>query len=122
MPKVVLVTGASSGFGAMAVRNLADAGHVVHAGIRGTTGKNAGAVSDVRSYSVEHDVDLRTVEMDVSDPASVDTAVAAVLSGSGDLDVVVHNAGHMVLGPAEAFTPEQVAADLTDLLRPSTGH
>src|SRR5690606_28576435 len=28
----------------------------------------------------------------------------------GKLDVVVHNAGHMVLGPAEAFTPEQLAA------------
>jgi NAD(P)-dependent dehydrogenase (short-subunit alcohol dehydrogenase family) len=26
------------------------------------------------------------------------------------LDVIVHNAGHMVLGPAEAFTPEQYAA------------
>ena len=25
------------------------------------------------------------------------------------LDVVIHNAGHMVFGPAEAFTPEQLA-------------
>ena len=32
--KVVLVTGASSGFGAMTVRALADAKHVVYAGMR----------------------------------------------------------------------------------------
>jgi len=28
---------------------------------------------------------------------------------NGRLDVVIHNAGHMVFGPAEAFTPEQFA-------------
>ena len=35
-------------------------------------------------------------------------------AGQGRLDVVVHNAGHMVLGPAEAFTPQQLA-DLYDI-------
>ena len=33
-----------------------------------------------------------------------------ILKQAGRLDVVVHNAGHMVLGPTEAFTPEQLAA------------
>ena len=53
---------------------------------------------------------LRPIEMDVSDQASVDGAAAAVLAEAARIDVVVHNAGHMVLGPTEAFTPEQVAA------------
>lgn len=48
--------------------------------------------------------------MDVSDQASVDAAVGAVLADAGRVDVVIHNAGHMVLGPTEAFTPEQLAA------------
>ena len=48
--------------------------------------------------------------MDVSDQASVDAAVGAVLAEARRIDVVIHNAGHMVLGPTEAFTPEQVAA------------
>jgi NAD(P)-dependent dehydrogenase (short-subunit alcohol dehydrogenase family) len=48
--------------------------------------------------------------MDVSDQDSVDRAVASVLQDAGRIDVVIHNAGHMVLGPTEAFTPEQVAA------------
>jgi NADP-dependent 3-hydroxy acid dehydrogenase YdfG len=34
---------------------------------------------------------------------------AALIDERGRLDVIVHNAGHMVLGPTEAFTPEQLA-------------
>lgn len=105
MPYVALVTGASSGFGALTARALADAGHTVYAGIRQTTGRNAPAVADAQSYADEHGVDLRTVELDVSSQESVDAAVAEV----GRIDVVVHNAGHMVLGPTESFTPEQIA-------------
>lgn len=106
----VLVTGASSGFGAMTVRALAGAGHTVWAGMRATTGRNAQAVADLRAFAAEHGAELREVELDVSDQGSVDAGVAAVLAASGHLDVVVHNAGHMVLGPTEAFTPEQLAA------------
>ncbi|MFE7172332.1 SDR family oxidoreductase [Streptomyces sp. NPDC057616] len=109
MPYVILVTGASSGFGALTARALADAGHTVYAGIRRTTGRNAPAVADVRAYADEHGVRLRPVELDVSAQDSVDAAVAAITSEAGDPDVVVHNVGHMVLGPAESFTPEQIA-------------
>jgi NAD(P)-dependent dehydrogenase (short-subunit alcohol dehydrogenase family) len=109
MPKTIIVTGASSGFGALTARALADAGHLVYAGIRATTGHGAPAVADAVAYARDHQVALRTVEMDVSDQASVDAAVRTVIEDAGAIDVVVHNAGHMVLGPAEAFTPEQVA-------------
>lgn len=109
MPYVVLVTGASSGFGAMTARTLADAGHTVYAGIRRTTGRNAPAVAEADAYARQHAVELCTVELDVSDQSSVDAAVARVTADAGRIDVVVHNAGHMVLGPAESFTPEQLA-------------
>jgi len=109
-PKIVLVTGASSGFGAMTVRALADAKHVVYAGMRDIGDRNAAAAEAARRYAGEHGVTLRPVEMDVSDQASVDGAVAAVVAESCRIDVVIHNAGHMVLGPTEAFTPEQLAA------------
>jgi NAD(P)-dependent dehydrogenase (short-subunit alcohol dehydrogenase family) len=110
MGKNIVVTGASSGFGAMTVRALADAGHTVYAGMRETAGRNAPAVAAVAQYATDHGVDLRAVEMDVSDQASVDAAIARILDEVGRLDVIVHNAGHMVLDPAEAFTPEQLAA------------
>ena len=40
----------------------------------------------------------------------MDAAIATVINETGRLDVVVHNAGHIVLSPTEAFTPEQLAS------------
>jgi NAD(P)-dependent dehydrogenase (short-subunit alcohol dehydrogenase family) len=107
---VVLITGASSGFGNLTARALARAGHTVHAGMRETAGRNAPAVAALAELAGAEGIDVRAVEMDVLDQASVDAAVAAALDASGRIDVVVHNAGHMMLGPTEAFTPEQLAA------------
>ena len=109
-PKIIVVTGASSGFGAMSARALAGAGHTVYAGIRATTGRNAPAVADAEAFARAHHAELRPLEMDVSDQASVDAAVRTIVEQTGRLDVVVHNAGHMTLGPAEAFSPEEMAA------------
>jgi len=109
MSKTIIITGASSGFGAMTARHLADAGHTVYAGMRNTTTRNSGAVDDACSYASDHSVDLRPIEMDVASQESVDAAIATVITETGRLDVVVHNAGHMVLGPSEAFTPDQLA-------------
>lgn len=104
MGSTVLITGASSGFGALTARALARAGHTVYAGMRQTTGRNAQAKADAEAFARENAVDLRVVELDVSSQESVDAATT-----TADFDVVVHNAGHMVTGPAEAFTPEEIA-------------
>jgi NAD(P)-dependent dehydrogenase (short-subunit alcohol dehydrogenase family) len=109
MSKTIVITGASSGFGALTSRALADAGHTVYAGMRDSSGRNAAQAAAAREYAADNDVDLRTVELDVAAQDSVDAAVASIISEQGRLDVVVHNAGHMVTGPAEAFTPEQIA-------------
>jgi NAD(P)-dependent dehydrogenase (short-subunit alcohol dehydrogenase family) len=106
MSKTIVITGASSGFGALTARALADAGHTVYAGMRDIAGRNAQAATDAKAYSDN----LKPVEMDVSDQDSVDAAIATIIAEAGRLDVVVHNAGHMVLGAAEAFTPEQIAS------------
>ena len=109
MSRTIVITGASSGFGALTARALADAGHTVYAGMRDTTGHNASAVADAASYAKENSVDLRSVELDVSDQASVDSAVDEITKTSGGIDVVIHNAGHMGLGPAESFSVEELA-------------
>lgn len=106
---IALVTGASSGFGKMIARALAGAGHVAYASMRGTDGKNAGNVEDSRKYGADNSVDLRAIELDVQAEASIDTAVKQIVHEHGRLDVLVHNAGHMVYGPSEAFTPDQFA-------------
>ena len=109
MSHTIVVTGASSGFGLMTAKALAQAGHCVYASMRDTTGRNAPRVAEVAQWAQAHGVDLRTVELDVQSEASADAAVAHILADAGGLDVVVHNAGHMVFGPAEAFSAEQLA-------------
>lgn len=108
MTYTILVTGASSGFGLMTARALAEAGHTVYASMRETQGRNAPRVAEIAQWSKEKSLDLRTVELDVQSEASVAAGIAHILQDSGRLDVIVHNAGHMVFGPAEAFTPEQM--------------
>ncbi|ATE72255.1 SDR family NAD(P)-dependent oxidoreductase [Lysobacter capsici] len=107
--QIVLITGASSGFGALAARALAHAGHTVYASMRETTGRNAAQVEAAHRYADDHRVDLRTLELDIASQASADPAIAQLIAAHGRLDVLIHNAGHMVFGPAEAFTPEQFA-------------
>jgi NAD(P)-dependent dehydrogenase (short-subunit alcohol dehydrogenase family) len=63
----------------------------------------------VQAYAREQGVDLRAIELDVNSEASVDVGVGQIIDEHGRIDVIVHNAGHMVFGPAEAFTPAQLA-------------
>ena len=109
MAQVALVTGASSGFGRMIAGELAAAGLTAYASMRDTAGKNAGTVKDIAADAQAKGVDLRTIELDVQDDASVASAVADIMREHGRIDVLVHNAGHMVWGPTEGFTPEQLA-------------
>lgn len=107
--KIILVSGSSSGFGRMTAEALARAGHIVYASMRAIEGRNAAVVAEMAELSARESIDLRPLELDVQSDASVEAAVAKLIAESGRIDVVVHNAGHMMFGPAEAFTPEQFA-------------
>lgn len=109
MKYIIVITGASSGFGELTARALAKAGHTVYASMRETAGRNKEQVKSAARFAAENNVDLRTIELDVSSEESVDAAIRRIVADHGRLDVVIHNAGHMVFGPAEAFTPEQLA-------------
>jgi NAD(P)-dependent dehydrogenase (short-subunit alcohol dehydrogenase family) len=109
MNKVVIVTGASSGFGRLSANAVAQSGHTVYASMRETSGRNAPHVAELQKFAKDNKIDLRAIELDVQSQESVDRAVTKIISAHGDIDVVVHNAGHMDFGPAEAFTPEQLA-------------
>ena len=77
--------------------------------MRKTTGRNAPQVKEVEEYAAAHSVDLHAIELDVLSQESTDAALKTIVSENRRIDEVVHNAGHMVFGPAEAFTPEQLA-------------
>lgn len=112
-PLVIIVTGAATGFGALTARALAKRGHTVFAGFKSLS-PSAPEVSEqvaaLRAFRDEHKVNLHAIEQDMLSTASVDASVREILAQSGGkLDVVVHNCGHLVVGPTEAFTPEELA-------------
>ncbi len=109
MSEIALVTGASSGFGRMIVEALAASGHTVYASMRDLDGRNAAVAGELAAYARERNVTIRCIELDVQDDSSAERAIARIIGDQGRLDVLVHNAGHMVYGPAEAFTPVQLA-------------
>jgi NAD(P)-dependent dehydrogenase (short-subunit alcohol dehydrogenase family) len=106
---IVLVTGAGTGIGHLSVKALALAGHTVYASMRDIGGRNAARVRDLRDWAFANGADVRAVELDVLSQASADAAVETIVAERGRLDVVVHNAGHLVIGPTEAFTPEEIS-------------
>jgi len=104
MSKTILITGASSGFGRDTAETLHCAGHTVYASMRGVQGKNRDAAEALRKLGV------KTMELDVSDDASVKAGVENVLAEAGKIDVLVNNAGIASAGVTEAFTTEQAKA------------
>jgi NAD(P)-dependent dehydrogenase (short-subunit alcohol dehydrogenase family) len=107
---VILVTGSSSGFGALIVRTLARKGHHVFASMRAMSSRNAGAAAELSAWAQSEGVRLDVVEMDVTSETSVQTCVDDVLARAGRIDVVVNNAGASASGPIEAFSEVQVEA------------
>ncbi len=104
--KIILVTGSSSGFGRLTAEALGRAGHTVYASMRDVAGRNANNAAELSAIAGS---DIRPIELDVQAEPSVNAAVEKIIAESGQVDVVVHNAGHMMFGPAEAFLPEQFA-------------
>ncbi|MCV6586495.1 MAG: SDR family oxidoreductase [Marinibacterium sp.] len=108
MRQIILVTGASSGFGRLICETLASSGHTVFATMRETAGKNRDHARALRARG------LHVLDLDVTDGASVDAAVARIVERHGRIDVLVNNAGIASAGVSEAFSDQQVA-DLLDV-------
>lgn len=100
--QVVLITGASTGFGRGLAETLPEAGHRPIASMREVDGKNAEHAEALKSAGVD------VVEIDVTDDASVAGGVAAALDVAERIDVVVNNAGFGVYGPLEAASVEDL--------------
>ena len=86
---IVWITGASQGIGAEAARQLARQGAHVVLSARGRAGLEERA-REIAAAGGEASV----VELDVTDDASVQRAVAEVLRRHGRIDVLVNNAGN----------------------------
>jgi NAD(P)-dependent dehydrogenase (short-subunit alcohol dehydrogenase family) len=108
MKSVILVTGAGTGIGKLSALALAEAGHVVYATMRDVEGRNRGRADELRAISAEKGITLIPLELNVLSQDSADAAAASIVREQGRIDVVMQNAGHLVVGPTEAFTPEEM--------------
>jgi NAD(P)-dependent dehydrogenase (short-subunit alcohol dehydrogenase family) len=108
MKSVILVTGAGTGIGKLSALALAEAGHVVYASMRDVEGRNRGRADELRAISAQRGNALMPLELDVLSQDSADAAAATIVREQGRIDVVMQNAGHLVVGPSEAFTPEEM--------------
>jgi NAD(P)-dependent dehydrogenase (short-subunit alcohol dehydrogenase family) len=105
--EVALVTGANKGLGLEIARRLAMEGVVVYLGVRDEQ-KGLAAAQDLRAEGG----DVRFVQLNVTKQAEIDAAVARVEAESGQLNVLVNNAGVLL----ELDTPvvETTVARLRD--------
>lgn len=99
LSKVVLVTGASSGIGEAAARELAAAGAKLMLGARRT--------DRLEKLAAELGGEVAFKRLDVTDRADFEDFVAAAEERFGHIDVLVNNAGVMPLSPLAALQVEQ---------------
>jgi len=90
----VLITGSNSGFGLLAARSFAKAGHHVHATLRNPA--KGEALEKLKAEGLPVSIHA----LDVTEPASVAAAVEAA-AAKAPIDVLVNNAGFEVSGPVE---------------------
>ena len=90
--RVVLVTGASRGFGRLLAGTLADAGAAV-----GLVARSAEQLAEIRDELIDGGGAAVAVAADVSDPEALTAAVEEVSLRLGPIDVLINNAG--VNGP-----------------------
>jgi NAD(P)-dependent dehydrogenase (short-subunit alcohol dehydrogenase family) len=98
---VALVTGATRGIGREVARQLADRDYSVIVSAR-DLGKAEAFASEIGGGAI-------ALELDVSDPASIEAAVAAVGADPGRLDVLVNNAGVGLDWGTSATEPDRLS-------------
>jgi len=106
-PRILLITGATSGIGRHAALHLSRRGHRVIA-----TGRNERALAELAAEAGAQGHVLTTLRLDVTDAASIEAAKRAVdeVTGGYGVDVLVNNAGYGALGPTELISDADMRA------------
>ncbi len=104
---VVLITGASSGFGRLIAETLARKNYQVFATMRGVGQRNATAARELCALAERESMPLKVVELDVTDDHSVERGVASAIEQAAHIDVLINNAAYGGMGITESFTVDQ---------------
>lgn len=95
MPKVVFITGASSGIGKAIGLHLHEKGYIVFGTSRSPI-KYEGAIP------------FSLLKLDVTKPETITEAVSQIISKVGKIDVLVNNAGVGITGPVEETPTDEI--------------
>ncbi|HTQ97562.1 MAG TPA: SDR family oxidoreductase [Candidatus Acidoferrum sp.] len=98
----VLITGGTDGLGKAAALLLARKGYRVFA-----AGRSASKREELDRLARAQNLPLETVQMEVTDDASVNAGVQHVI-GKGTIDVLINNAGIGYLGTVEELRPQDI--------------
>ncbi len=104
----VLITGCSSGFGALISKTLALAGHKVYATMRSPEERNKQAKVNLLDFVSDHNCGIEIIELDILSDESVNRAVSQIIQKDGRIDAIVNNAGLGALGIIESFSLSQI--------------
>ena len=110
--QVVLITGASSGFGRLIAETLARRKFHVFATMRNAKTRNADAARELEQVAQRESLSLQVLELDVTQDASVEQAVSEVTAKCGRIDVLVNNAGYGIMDLCETVTIAQAQRQL----------
>ena len=105
--QVVLITGASTGFGRLIAFTLSRQGHTVFATMRDPRARNAKNAEEIRELARQESLPIQVLELDVTNDLSVEHAIRTALERAGHIDVVINNAGYPIVGLNESVTLEQ---------------
>lgn len=108
MGKIILITGASSGFGRLTAQTLAMAGHTIYASMRNVGSTNRQNAEHLSSWAQEEGYNLKVVNLDVTNTIAAGKLVNEISAEVGSLDVLINNAGHGSMGITEDFTMDFV--------------
>src|SRR5215467_12712875 len=111
-PRVVLITGTSSGFGRLIAETLAHKKFHVYATMRNTETRNAAVAGELEQIAQREALNLDVLDLDVTQDVSVERAVNAVVGKSGRIDVLVNNAGYGIMDLSETVTVAQAQRQL----------
>jgi len=100
---VAFVTGTSTGIGLATAVTLARAGHATYATMRNP----AGGAGEIRQLADSENLPITVLAVDVDDDASVRQGVAQAIAASGQIDVLVNNAGVAINGSVEELPLSQ---------------
>ena len=101
--KVAVVTGSSSGIGYETAIALARSGILTYATMR-----NLQKATNLESIRDKEMLPLKIQQLDVTDDASVNKAIQAIVSESGRIDVMVNNAGYGLVGAFEDLSMDEI--------------